>query len=176
MANTITDIKKIDFSKSALTFFYPNGKIICINKIKGYDLHIEYLKLLAKNDKEIKKLLSGIDFNYYVENPAKVLTEIMPIFAKNNYSVYINLNPNVTEPTNYACFVLAQDIPKSTKTNLLKMKNTLVPIIFIDIVKFIKESTSLESVLENDYNQGPNSNRLFEIIEEPHNKLKSKRK
>jgi len=164
MSNIILDLKKIDFSTAALTIFCPNGKAISINKTKGFDLHIKYLDTIRKNDKEIKNLLANVDMKYFYENPPELMDKILPIFAQNNYSIFINLNPNITETTNYGLFFLPEDIPKCTKTILSNMKEKNSNIIFLNNGKYNQKENIFELYLTDDYQQEPNYDKLIQII------------
>lgn len=164
MSSIISDLKKLNFTTSAFTIFSPNGRVISINKIKGYDYHIEYIDIIRHKEKEIKKLLENIDIKYYRSNPSEVINDIIPIFSKNNYSVYMNLTPNRTEPTNYALFYLPESLPKSTKRILNNISDKLSPIVFLDIGKYNSESNCYEPYLDAGYQEEPNSEKLYEII------------
>lgn len=55
MKDIITKIPKINFTTSALTIFSPTGEVISINKIEHFNYHIEYLMILYKVNKEVRK-------------------------------------------------------------------------------------------------------------------------
>lgn len=167
MANIISDLKKLNFTTSAFAIFCPNGKVISINKIKGYDYHIEYIDIIRHKEKEIKQLLADIDIKYYRANPSEVINDIIPIFLQNNYSVYMNLSPNMPTPTNYGLFFLPAETPKSTKRILNNIKEKLSPIVFLDIGRYNQEIGGYETYLSDEYQEQPNSEKLYEIINTP---------
>lgn len=165
MSNIITNPKSINFTTTAMAIFYPNGRIVSINKIKNYHMHIEYLDTIRKNQKEIKKLLENIDMNYYLKNPAEMLNDILPIFAKENYALYLNLTPNTVKPTNNALMFLPENINKSIKANLYNLHQPLSNIVFLDIARFNCRTQEFESYIET-YQEEFNSHILYEIINE----------
>lgn len=167
MSSIISDLKKLNFTTSAFTIFSPNGRIISINKIKGYDYHIEYIDIIRHKEKEIKQLLKDIDMKYYRSNPATIMNDIIPIFSENNYTVYMNLTPSVPTPTNCALLFLPNEIPKSTKRILNNIKDKLSPIIFYDIGKYNKEISGYETYINDGFQEEPNSEKLYEIINTP---------
>ncbi len=101
MKDIITKIPKINFTTSALTIFSPTGEVISINKIEHFNYHIEYLMILYKVNKEVRKILSGVDFAYYLKNPSEVVNDLIPQFALNGYGMQVNLTPNTMQPTNF---------------------------------------------------------------------------
>lgn len=164
MSNIISDLNKLNFTTSAFTIFCPNGRVISINKIKGCDYHIEYIDKIMRKEKEIKKLLEGVNIKYYKSNPSEVINDIIPIFSKNNYSIYMNLTPNRIEPTNYALFFLPENPPKNTKKILNNINDKLTPIVFLDICKYNLDSDCYEPYLDDEYQEEPNCEKLYEIL------------
>jgi len=164
MSSIISDLKKLNFTTSAFAIFCPNGRIIAINKIIGKDYHIDYIDIIRHKEKEIKQLLKDININYYKENPAEIMNDIIPIFSQNNYTVYMNLTPSIPTPTNCALLFLPTETPKSTKRILNNVKEKLSPIVFYDIGKYNKEINGYETFLDDGYQEEPNSEKLYEII------------
>lgn len=176
MSSIITDNKKIDFTLSAITIFCPNGKIISINKIKNYKLHIEYLITMRKNCKELKKLLEKIDLEYYRNNPSDVMNDIIiSILIKEGYAVYLNLAPNTTFPTNNALMFLPETITNSIKSKLEQLKEKLESIIFQDIAQYNEKLQDIETHIEI-FQEEANGQLLYEIINKTDIKSKQKEK
>lgn len=176
MSNIISNLKKLNFYTSAIAVFCPNGRIISVNKIKGFNLHIEYINVLYRGEKEIKNILSNIDLKYFYENPSEVINEIIPIFNQNNYSVYMNLTPNTTTPTNYGLFFFPKDIPKSTRRILNSLEEKLSSMIFVEIAKYNESINGFETYLNEDYPDEPNCERLYEVVNNKINNHISKEK
>lgn len=164
------DIKKIDFTTSAFILLCPNGKVISIDKTKGLDYHIQYINQICKKDKEIKKLLSNINMKYYLENPAEVITDVIPLFAKNNYTIYMNLAPNTTMPTLYGLFFLPENIQKSSKKFLNNSKEKMKDLRIVEIGKYNNELEDFETFINEDYPVDANSDKLFDVLNNTINK------
>lgn len=49
MANIEKNLKNVNLMKAALVFFFPDGTILSIDKIKGKEIHFEYLYTLSKS-------------------------------------------------------------------------------------------------------------------------------
>ena len=165
MSNIIEDYKKINLQKAALTFIFPDGRVISINKIKGYDYHMQYLKLLAKNYKEIKNVIFGIDLDYYLNNPSEIMTGVWPIFSMAHISIYMNMTPNTIEPTEMGIILLPDDLTKLSRNTLKNMDNKLEEIIFMGIGHYIPKVNAYE-IIENEEFSRINSKALFNIIDE----------
>ena len=168
MSKIVQDIKKINFLNSSIAFVTPDGKVIAVEKIPGFLLHVEYLRYIYKNNKEVKEILKDVDFKYYLENPSEVLTGIIPLFCKKGWSVFYNLAPNIYEPTNAAVIVLSEERSKAMDSSFIKLKEKFEPICFYSIGTYDSESSQiLDLFSDGDYDfENPNSNKLYEVIEE----------
>ena len=109
----------MDFKNVALGIILPCGEIIYINKIKGYQYHIEYLCELSFYNSYVHSILENIDLEFYKKNPDKVSLEIFPLFQKEGCFIYANLSPNTYLPTTWAIFYLSDSIILEQK-NLMK--------------------------------------------------------
>ena len=167
MSKIITDLKKIDLLMSAIAIFTPSGKVLAVEKIKGFTFHIAYFKYICKNDKEIKELLKDVDFNYYLQYPPMVLTGVIPIFTKNGYAVYHNLYPDLLEPTNVSVMMLPEKRTKAMDNSFLKLKDKFSSIYFIDGGIYNPKTNEFDSFIPNegiDFGSS-NSNILYDVIE-----------
>lgn len=167
MSKIITDFKKINFLMSALAIFTPDGKVLAVEKIEGFEYHIEYLRYLYKNNNEIKELLKSLDFKYCFPTSSEVLTDIVPIFSKKGYAVYYNLNPEVMEPTIVSVIMLPEMRTKAMDNSFKKLEDKFSSICFIDGGIYNSKTNEFDSFIPNegiDFNSS-NSNVLYEVIE-----------
>jgi len=171
MSNIIDDYKKINFQKAAIAFIMPDGKVLSINKIKGLDYHMDYLKILAKSNKEIKKLTVAVDLDYYRSNPSEIMYGVWPLFSMANIVVYTNLMPNSVEPTEVGVLYLPEKPTKLTMNTLKKMDKQLEDVIFMGIGHYYNNDGIYE-LTENETFDRFNSNDIADIINE--NKPKEK--
>lgn len=163
MSKIIVDPKKINLLTSALAIFTEDGRVIAIEKIPGFMCHIEYLKVLYKNDKEIKNTLSKMDLKYYMENPSEMLRDVMPIFSKSAAAVFLNMSPHITTPTNIAMMLLPETLSKKSRANINNMREKFNAISFLEIDSYNPEINYYDTIL-SDFSDEPNSEILFEII------------
>lgn len=163
MSKIITDISKINLLKSAIVVFFPNGKVIAVEKIPDFDYHIAYLRVLYKGDREIKNILSDVDFKYYMENPSEVVFNLIPLFAKNNCSIFINLSPHIMNPTDIGMIFFNEEPSKQMKSTIKKMKEKFSPILFYNIAYYNPETDYYDSYIENIPTE-PNSEMIYEFL------------
>lgn len=163
MSKIVTDMPKINLLKSAIAVIFPNGKIIAIEKIPGFYYHIEYLKLLYRENKEIKNILSNVNFKYYIENPSEVIFDIIPLFAQNNCTIYINLSPHIINPTDAAMIFLDESPSKQVRSTISNMKEKFAPILFYNIARYNSETQFFDTYLE-DAPLEANSEILYDTL------------
>lgn len=94
---------------NAIIIIYKD-EIKAINKIKGYNYHIEYFLKLSKSDCILKNVLKNYDVKYLKENPSEVLNSLIKDLNKNGACVLFSLAPHITEPTNIFGLCLASEI------------------------------------------------------------------
>lgn len=161
--------KEINFKKSVFVIIMEDTKIFTIDKKKGLDYHIDYLKMLSKNNKEIKQILTGVDFDYYRSNPSAIIIDVIPLFSLANATVFINMAPNIINETNLGIMFFPEVTPKSTRKILKNMYKNLSEIDLQDFGKYNKEIGMYEIAEFSDQLKA-NDSRIYEFIENNNNK------
>ena len=121
--------------------------------------------ILYKVNKDVRKILSGVDLAYYLKKASEVVNDLIPQFALNGYGMQVNLTPNTMQPTNFAIVFLPENISESMQTTFLKLKEHEKPMEFLDIGKYKKDAKSFESYLGEQEIGTNNYQCLYQIIE-----------
>lgn len=163
-----TNIKQVKLEKTALMFLSPTGQILSIEKIKGKSIHFEYLNILTKNNSQFKNILkrlvtSKINWDDWYNNPSDFIDRIVPLFAKEGYAVYMNLNPNTIMETNSALMLLPQNLSSTLEKLFINNEKLFENIYFYDIAIYNCNINDFESTIK-EIPDVPNSFQLFEII------------
>lgn len=161
----ITEVEKINYLMSAITFFSPNGNVFSIEKVESLDYHIQYIKMMIRSFKELKQVLKDIDLDYYLENPNLVFSDLLPIFVKKGYAVYFNLAPNNYYPTNCAMMLLPEKRTKVLVSKLVQSEKKFSSICFYDIGVYNSLEDEFDSFIPDDFDfEKPNSYILYDVI------------
>lgn len=164
----ITDIKKVKLMKVALVFFSPSGQVFAIEKIKGKNIHFEYLKILTKSNSQFKNVLkklvtSKINWDNWYNNPFDFVEKVVPLFTKEGYVVYMNLTPNNIMETNSALILLPQNLSSALEKLFMNNEKIFENIYFYDIAIYNCYTNDFESTI-TEIPDVPNSFQLFEVI------------
>lgn len=170
MENIIDNYKDVDFKKSALTFFMPDGRVICINKIEGLQLHPEYLKLLNKRYPELETLVDEFVLDYYIKNPMMIMIYLWPLYLKEGISIYLNLSSYITEETEEGILLFSEELTKETRNTISKMDSQLEKIYIFEIGRYFKELGTYEYIPFDEISH-KNSQEIFKIIDNKEIKL-----
>ena len=131
-----------------IVILLPNGEVITMKKKKGLEYHIDYLAKLSKENKYVKNILQGVDFDYYAKNSAKIYNELISLFQMNGCVVLINLAPNIVYPTNAFMAFMSSYLSSSQKDFIEDQEEIFRDIEFYDIVRFDPNVMSNVTCLE----------------------------
>lgn len=165
--------KEVDLRKIAVIFFYPDGKIISINKVKGFKNHIDYLEILSASYKEVSEVISNIDLKQYrkSEDYAKMYTEVWPLFSQKGISTFLNIAPNDYMPTDMGLMLLPETISDEEKKTFKNIDNQLLNVILTCIGHYFNEIKEYY-VIDNEDNTRISSKALFNIADEQIEEIK----
>lgn len=170
MNNIIDTYEEVDLKKSALTFFMPDGRVICINKMEGLELHPQYLKLLNERYPELEKIADEYILDYYIKNPMMIMPYLWPLYLKEGISIYLNLSSYITEETEEGIILFSEKITCETRNTLSKMDNQLDKVLFFEIGRYFEELGTYEYIPNEDISP-KTSKDLFKIIDNKEIKL-----
>ena len=128
--------------------------------------------MLAKNYKEIKKITAPVDLDYYLQNPSEIMYGVWPLFSAANIVVYMNMMPNVVEPTEMGLLLLPENPTKLTMNTLKKMDKQLEDVIFMEIEHYYNNDGIYDPIINETFDR-LNSKALINIINETKNTEKT---
>lgn len=163
--NISKDENNLNFQNVALGLILPFGEILYINKIEGFNNHIDYLIELYVHETFVHSVLEDLDLDYYKENPNKVPLEIFPLFQKEGCFIFTNLSPNTCMPTTWGIFYLSDSITLEQKALMERIRDKFKEIVFFDIAKFDSDTCINTSYFENMEIGTPNDEKLYEALE-----------
>lgn len=88
-----------DIHHVAVMIIYQN-ELSYIEKIKGFNYHIEYYKELAKKDQRLNQILSKYDLQKILENPSLTYSTVNKDLYRQGISLVLSMAPQIDMPTN----------------------------------------------------------------------------
>lgn len=143
-----------DIHHVAVMIIYQN-ELSYIEKIKGFNYHIEYYKELAKKDPKLKQILSNYDLQKILENPSLTYSTINKDLCKQGISLILSMAPQIAMPTNIF-FANMCEMPTDFQKDILKNYQSS-DIEFFDFGVYNESTDSLESIMEEEDYQKPNA-------------------
>ena len=168
-----TNLPDINFLESVFVCFFPDGSVVSVDKIPGFFFHVEYLRILSKGNEFVGKMLSRVDFSYYIDNPSELVESLLSLFCKNHCAVYMNLTPNVVLPTVESLLFLPEEVSSEMDATFRLAKEKLSLLEFFDIAKYSFSASEFSSCIESEERDEPsNVNELYGILDELRGKSK----
>lgn len=143
-----------DIHHVAVMIIYQN-ELSHIEKIKGFNYHIEYYKELAKKDQRLNQILSKYDLQKILENPSLTYSTINKDLYRQGISLVLSMAPQIDMPTN-VFFANMCEIPSDFQRDILKKYQTS-DIEFFDFGVYNESTDSLESIMDESDYQKPNA-------------------